>query len=168
MDPRWLRLSATRVKLLVYLLVMIELVAGCINVTVTAPEAAVSPATSSNPTAEYVPNPDATLEIIEKEEGEEIIPEPELYQYEITIKGKVIDNVTRKEVKNAKAIFITETGTHIFNNHYKFTVPSGSVLRFIITAPGYEKVDKLFKPRLLRNATIDMDITIGKAKGPIG
>lgn len=81
----------------------------------------------------------------------------------------MIDNVTREHVENARAIFITETGTHIFGDgRYRFTVPSGSVLRFVITAPGYEKVDKLFKPRLLRNATIDMDITIGKEKGPIG
>lgn len=131
---------------------------GCISITIPAPTAI--PTDTPAPTS----TPERGFEIREKDEP--LSADPDLFQFSVTLIGKAIDVKTREEVTSAKVTFITRTGTYRFGSRYELTIPSGSVVRIVIEAPGYETIDLQIKPHVTRNATIQADIPTERSPRP--
>lgn len=125
---------------------------GCITINVPAP----------TPIPTDTPMPTSTLErgFEIREKDEPLFADPELFQFSVTLVGKIYDAKTGEEVTSAKVKFITPTGTYTFGSRYELTIPSGSVVRIVIEAPGYETADVQIKPHFTANVTIDADMSI--------
>ena len=99
-----------------------------------------------------------------REKDEPLYADPELFQFSVTLVGKIYDAETGEEVASAKVKFITPTGTYTFGSRYELTIPSGSVVRIVIEAPGYETADVQINPHFTANVTVDADMSIRRAK----
>jgi len=56
------------------------------------------------------------------------------------------------------------TGTYKFGSRFELTIPSGSVVRIIIEAPGYETADVQINPHFTANVTVDADMSIQRVE----
>jgi hypothetical protein len=106
--------------------------------------------------------PERGFEIREKDEP--LFADPELFQFSVTLVGKIYDADTGEEVTSAKVKFITSTGTYTFGSRYELTIPSGSLVRIVIEAPGYETADVQINPHFTKNVTLDADMSIQRAE----
>lgn len=140
---------------------------GCITINIPAPTPLPTPSPTALPTPSPAPSPTSLpqqdLELREK--GEPLFSEPALFQFSVTLTGKAVDVVTREEVTSAKVTFITRTGTLTFGSRYELTIPSGSVVRVVVEAPGYKTLDVQMKPHVGRSTTLEMEIPIEKSEG---
>ena len=129
---------------------------ACITINVPAP----TPMPTHTPP--LTGTPERGFEI--KEKDEPLSVDPELFQFSVTLIGKIYDADTGEEVTSAKVTFITRTGAYTFGSRYELTIPSGSVVRIVIEAPGYQTADVQIKPHFTRNVTIDADMSIQRAE----
>ena len=137
---------------------IITLLAATACITINVPAPTPTPTDTPPPTS----TPEPGMEVREKDEP--LSADPELFQFSVTLVGKVYDAETGQEVTSAKVKFITPTGTYTFGSRYELTIPSGSVVRIVIEAPGYETADVQIKPHFTANVTIDADMSIQRAE----
>jgi len=127
---------------------------GCISITIHAPTPMVTPSPTPTPTSP----PEERIEIREKDEL--LNADPALFQFSVTLMGEAIDAKTGEEVSSAQVTLITPTGTYRFESRYELTIPSGSIVRMIIEAPGYETIDVQIKPHCTTNMVIEGDMPL--------
>ncbi len=129
---------------------------ACITINIPAPTPI--PTDTPPPTS----TPEHGFEIREKDEP--LSADPELFQFSVTLVGNIYDVDTGEEVTSARVKFITPTGTYTFGSRYELTIPSGSLVRIVIEAPGYETADVEINPHFTKNVTIDADMSIRRAE----
>jgi len=138
-------------------LICVLLVAtGCITINVPAS----TPIPTDTPLSTNTPERGFDL----REKDEPLSAYPELFQFSVTLVGRIYDVETGEEVTSAKVKFITPTGTYTFGSRYELTIPSGSVVRIVVEAPGYKTTDVQVNPHFTRNVTIDADMSILRAE----
>ena len=138
------------------LVIVLLAATACIKINVPAPTPI--PTETSPPTN----TPEPGFEIREKDEP--LSAYPELFQFSVTLVGEIYDVETGEEVPTARVKFITPSGTYTFGSRFELTVPSGSVVRIVIEAPGYETADVQVNPHFTKNVTIDADMSIQRAE----
>jgi hypothetical protein len=133
-------------------------VTACITINVPAPRPIPThtPLPTPSPTPSPTSLPEQDLEI--KEKDEPLSADPELFQFSVTLEGRAVDISTREEVTATKVTFITPAGTYKFGSRFELTIQSGSVVRIVAEAPGYETMDVQMKPHYTKNATLEMEI----------
>ena len=150
-------MSARRAfKLGIALIIVLLATTACITINVPAP----TPIPTDTPPPTSTPEPG--MEIREKDEP--LSAYPELFQFSVTLVGEIYDVETGEEVPTARVKFITPSGTYTFGSRFELTVPSGSVVRIVIEAPGYETADVQVNPHFTKNVTIDADMSIQRAE----
>ena len=137
---------------------IIVLLAATACITINVPASTPIPTDTPPPTN----TPEPGFETREKDEPLSVYPE--LFQFSVTLIGKIHDAETDEEVTSAKVTFITSSGTYTFGSRFELTVPSGSVVRIVIEAPGYETADVQVNPHFTKNVTIDADMSIRRAE----
>ena len=150
--------------LAITLVILLLSAAACITINVPAPTPMPTdtPLPTPSPTPSPISLPEHDLEMREKDEP--LSADPELFQFSVTLVGKAVDIATREEVTAAKVTFVTATGTYRFGSRYELTIPSGSVVRVVIEAPGYKAIDVQIKPHASRSTILELEIPIEKSE----
>ena len=148
----------------VALIILLLATVGCITINIPAPTPMPTdtPLPTPSPTPSPISLPEHDLEMREKDEP--LSADPELFQFSVILVGKAVDMATREEVTGAKVTFITATGTYRFGSRYELTIPSGSVVRVVIEAPGYKTIDVQIKPHAGQSTILEMEIPIEKSE----
>ena len=142
--------------LMIAVVVVLLPATACITINVPAP----TPVPTDTPPPTNTPKPGMKI----REKDDPLSTYPELFQFSVTLVGEIYDADTGKEITSAKVTFITPTGTYRFGSRYELTIPSGSVVRIIIEAPGYETADVQINPHFTANVTVDADMSIQRAE----